>query len=128
MARILVIDDEPHVRDMVAGFLTDEGYEAATAEDGRAGAALFRQSPFDLVITDILMPEQEGLETIMQLRRLCPGVKIVAASGGSPRMELDVLMIAKRLGAVRTVRKPIDLAELLALVREVLAEPAGRAA
>ncbi|HEY7490086.1 MAG TPA: response regulator [Candidatus Tectomicrobia bacterium] len=120
MARILVIDDEDQSRQMLQQALERAGYEVTTARDGSEGLRRFREAPTDLVITDILMPEKEGLETIMDLRREFPAVKIIAVSGGGRTGSLNFLDIAKRLGARRTLQKPFGLREMLAVVHELL--------
>jgi len=120
VARILVIDDEDQPRQMLQQALERAGYEVTTARDGSEGLQRFRAAPTDLVITDILMPEKEGLETIMDLRREFPTVKIIAVSGGGRTGGLNFLDIAERLGAQRTLQKPFGLREMLAAVHELL--------
>jgi CheY-like chemotaxis protein len=120
MKRILVIDDDGEIRDMLAIMLEQEGYEAVRAENGAAGLRLYREKPFDLVITDIFMPEMEGLETIRELRQLDPGARIIAISGGSSRAAMDFLPLAEHLGASCTLHKPIPGQELLDAVARVL--------
>lgn len=120
--RILVIDDEASVRQIVEEMLALEGYDVITAPNGKAGLQLFRREPTDLIITDIFMPEMEGLETIREFQREFPKVQIIAMSGGGETGMLSFLSYAKRFGAVRTLRKPFSRAELLASVKEVLAE------
>lgn len=122
MARILIIDDEDQSRNMLSQALTRAGYEVATARDGSEGIALFRTVMADLIITDILMPGKEGLETIMELRRDFPEVKIIAMSGGGRTGNLNFLDIAERLGARRTLQKPFHLQDVLHLVQETLQE------
>jgi len=82
MARILVIDDDIQILEMLGQTLEREGYEVVDALDGKEGMRLYREAPTDLVITDIVMPEKEGVETIMELKRDFPDVKIIAMSGG----------------------------------------------
>lgn len=120
MSRILVIDDDTQFRGMLRQVLSREGYEVVEASNGKEGIALFRTEPTDLVISDILMPEQEGLQTIKELRREFPEVKIIAISGGGPSGTLNFLRAATLLGAHRTLWKPFDLDELRQVVREVL--------
>lgn len=120
MARILIIDDEAPVRNMLRQMLEKEGYEVAEAEDGKVGMRRYAEHPPDLVITDILMPEKEGIETILALRKADPGVKIIAISGGGRTGRLDVLPVAKAFGALRTLAKPFTRDELLGAVRSVL--------
>jgi CheY-like chemotaxis protein len=123
VARILIIDDEDQPRRMLQQVLIRVGYEVVEARDGNEGLQLFRASPTDLIITDILMPEKEGLETIIDLRREFPAVKIIAISGGGRTGNLNFLEVAKRLGAQRTLQKPFELQEMIAAVRELLQQP-----
>ena len=121
MARILVIDDEPDIRALLLDVLTEEGHEVEVAADGRRGLAAQRARPADLIITDIFMPEKEGIETIIEVQQEFPAVKIIAMSGGGNRLRsLDYLPAASQFGAVRTIPKPFDIAVMVALVREVL--------
>lgn len=120
MASILVIDDDDMVRTMLLRTLTRGGHTAVGARDGAEGIRSFRENPMDLVITDIFMPNQEGLATIMELRRNFPTSRIIAISGGGARASLDVLPVAEALGASKTLRKPFTPAEVLEAVNEVL--------
>jgi CheY-like chemotaxis protein len=120
MTRILLIDDEEPVRDMMRQTLERAGYEVTEAEDGRRGMAQLRQQPVDLVITDILMPEQEGIETIRMLRKEFPQVKILAISGGGKKGKLEVLPIAQTFGAHRTLAKPFERKDLLDAVNALV--------
>ncbi|MBP2290478.1 response regulator [Azospirillum rugosum] len=120
MANVLIIDDDDMVRTMLLRTLTRGGHEAVGARDGIEGVDAFRRNPADLVITDIFMPNQEGLATIMELRRSYPSIKIIAISGGGARASLDVLPVAEALGAQKTLRKPFTPAEVMDAVRDVL--------
>lgn len=120
MARILVIEDEPLVRELLEATVKNAGHEVAVAADGDEGLKLYRDRPADVVITDIFMPEKEGLETIEQLRRVHPAVKVIAISGGSPLRQIDVLSWATLMGASFTFRKPVDRAELLQAIDKCL--------
>ena len=113
MAQILVIDDDSYVRDMLVEVLEPEGFSVLTAANGRKGMELQRETPCELVITDLFMPEQEGLETIQQLRQEFPDTKIIAISGGTPKLPIDFLPIAETLGADLTIAKPFRRKELL---------------
>ncbi len=119
--RILVIDDDPVVRGMLAEMLRREGYEVDEADDGRAGMRKFREVPATLVITDVVMPEQEGLETLMQLRHASKTVKVIAISGGGRVGPDAYLNSARTLGADAILAKPFGREELLELVAKVLA-------
>ena len=122
MVRILVIDDDDDFRSMLCMALERAGYTAEEARNGQEGVRCHRTEPVDLVITDILMPEQEGLETIQALRQEFPAIKIIAISGGMGR--LNFLPLAKKLGALQTLQKPFALQQLYDVVREVLLPPA----
>ena len=121
MACVLVIDDEPAIRSLLRHVLERDGHEVLEAENGRKGMRALRGAAVDLVITDIIMPEQEGFETISEIRRTRPGVKIIAISGGGRRLTMDFLPMAKRLGADRTFDKPFRPAAVAAAVSELLA-------
>lgn len=120
MARILVIDDEVQVRTMLRQMLERSGYEVMDAEDGEGAIQLHREQPADLIITDIIMPGKEGIATISELLRNFPELKIIAISGGGRIGPEEYLDIARRLGAMRTLTKPIERKELLEAVQELL--------
>lgn len=123
MRRILVIDDDQAVRHVVGRVLERGGYEVEEAADGRAGMCVYRTSPFDLVITDINMPEMDGIEVIGELRGA--GTPVVAISGGG-RIDKNLLLdSAGLLGAVYTLAKPFTMEALLEVVRSALGEDAG---
>ena len=121
MAEILVIDDEAPLRSLIRRALTPEGYRVVEAQDGIEGIKCFASAPADLVITDIVMQGMEGMETIRRLRRLSDDVPIIAMSGGGRGSAGDYLTVALALGASRTLTKPFKLAELVAMVNELLA-------
>lgn len=108
MADILVIDDEPLVRKTVRLTLARDGHAVVEADNGVAGLRECRTRAFDLVISDILMPGKEGIETIQELRATYPALKILAMSGGGRTANADFLTIAGKLGANDTLRKPFD--------------------
>jgi CheY-like chemotaxis protein len=120
MARILVIDDNAPTRDILRQALERAGHEVVEASDGRVGIECQRIMPAEVIITDILMPEQEGFETIRELRRDFPATSIIAMSGGG-QMGCDTLLaIAERLGAQRVLQKPFGLRDLLDAVQQLL--------
>jgi CheY-like chemotaxis protein len=123
MATILVIDDEPQVRAAVREVLEGAGYAVVEAGEGREGLHCCQTYPVDLVITDIHMPGQDGLETIRALKTLRPQVAIIAMTSGGYTGALDELTAATLLGAHRTLWKPMRRAELLGAVRALLAVP-----
>jgi DNA-binding response OmpR family regulator len=121
MAHVLVIDDEAPIRALVRQILEAEGYQVSEAADGAAGITLLRTLPVALLITDIFMPGQEGIQTILEVRRHFPQVKLLAISGGTKKMTMDPLPTARALGAHGTLAKPFTPQELLAAVSAVLA-------
>lgn len=127
MARILVIDDEEDSRALVREALEAEGHEVIPATDGAQGLALQRQRPAELVITDIFMPEPDGIETIHELKKDFPQVKVIAMSGGgrSSSTLQSVLTTVSALGIDAFLRKPFDFGTLLRSVRQVLEESAA---
>ena len=117
---ILLIDDDDRIRYLFRQALEHHGYTIVEAHNGSEGIRMYRESRPALVITDILMPEKEGLETIGELRRAVPSAKIIAISGGGHMGNLDFLAIARKLGAQLTLRKPVLLQQLLDAVEAVL--------
>lgn len=120
MSRILLIEDDDLLRNTLRRTLVRAGYDVDDVPNGKAGLETYRRLRSDLVITDIVMPDKEGLETISELRRLAPDVKIIAVSGGGTGRADDYLGMARRLGATRTLAKPFSNDEILAVVAEVL--------
>ena len=117
--RVLVIDDDQDFRDLALQWFRSYGIEAEGAANGAEGLALQKKRPAAVVVTDIFMPEMEGIETIHGLRRQFPDIKIIAMSGRDPRMKFDVFQVARELGAARTFKKPFRFEELVAAVREL---------
>lgn len=126
MARILVIDDEPLICEMLQEHLTDLGHEVVVASDGRKAVKLMQRKPADLVITDVFVPEKDGLSTIEDLRNTRPDAKIIAISGGSRIRDADVLKWAAELGANYAFQKPLEWPDLLAAVDDCLAVKSPR--
>ena len=120
MSRILVIDDDAQIREMLRQMLEREGYEIAEASDGREGLKLYHEEPADLVIIDLIMPGKEGIETIRELKQDVPDVKIIAVSGGGKIAPEEYLYLAGKMGAQRTITKPVEREEMLKAVRELL--------
>jgi DNA-binding response OmpR family regulator len=123
MRRVLVVDDNSQLRRAVGTALTRDGYEVTEAADGAAALVAMHANPADLVLTDIVMPGREGVETIFALRERWPDVPIVAMSGGGRISGTDYLATARLAGASSTLAKPFRIAELLQLVRQLLVEP-----
>jgi DNA-binding response OmpR family regulator len=120
MARILLIEDDDSVRTILLLTLTHYGHTVIEASNGREGLDLFRQGNVDLVITDIVMPEKEGFEVLMKLRRKHPSMKIIAMSGGGLHNAAHYLHTAKLLGAAKVLAKPFSNETLMAAVNELL--------
>jgi YesN/AraC family two-component response regulator len=120
MARILVIDDEQLARFTMREILETAGHEVEEAKNGDQGISSQKAQPFDVVITDIIMPEKEGVQTIIELRRDFPSLPIIAISGGGRTRNLDFLKIAERYGAKRILAKPFSEDELLDAVNTCL--------
>lgn len=123
MADILLIDDEDIFREVLATALQHEGHTVRQAGDGMAGLKLFREKPAELVITDIVMPEKEGLDTIRDLHRDFPAARIIAMSGGLAHDSRLYLHMAEKFGAAAVLAKPFSLADLHRTVATVLAAP-----
>ena len=120
MERILVIDDEPHILLMVKKMLERAGYEVDLASNGSEGLRLFSKLRPGLVITDIIMPEKEGLETIREMKRISSDLKIIAMSGGGKISADNYLETAKIFGASRLIEKPFSQKQLLTYVEELM--------
>ncbi len=114
---VIVVDDDPGVRDVVRSMLESSGYKVLLAENGKEALRLLKSEHADLILTDLVMPEQEGIETIKALRRQYPKIKVIAMSGAFGG---DYLRIAAYLGAHATLAKPIQMDRLLKLVSETL--------
>ena len=120
MATILLVDDDEQFRNMLSETLRRSGYEVREARDGAEGLRSYSEQATDLIITDLIMPEKEGLEIIQEFRRNDPEVKIIAISGGSRYGPSDYLKIAKTFGARQVLAKPFSRQEILEAVGRVL--------
>lgn len=120
MATILVIDDEEEIRNILQTILEEAGHEVSLAENGAEGLSLFREEPTDIVITDLIMPGKEGIETIRDLRAQFPKVKIIAISGRGGSYTNANLDRAVMIGADRSVAKPFGINEILGVVGELI--------
>ena len=120
MARILVVDDEELARFTIREILESAGHEVTEATNGSEAIACQNADPCDLMITDMIMPEKTGVETIVELRRNYPDLKIIAISGGGRAKNLDFLKVAEELGAVKILPKPFSEGELIERVNACL--------
>jgi DNA-binding NtrC family response regulator len=120
MARILVIEDDDSFRNVLVQMLSKAGYEVRQAGEGNQAMEVCKLFEPELVLTDIIMPDKEGLETIQELLDLCPHLKIIAMSGGGKFGPNSYLPLAQKLGAKATLQKPFMREELLNTISEVL--------
>ena len=120
MARILVIDDEKPIREMLTDILEEEGHEVTCAKDGVEGIAQYREKLHDLIITDVFMPEKSGLETILDLKDEFPQIKIIAMTGWDTKSDIDVLAMAEEWGADVVLSKPFKAGEVTNKIRVLL--------
>lgn len=119
MTRILIIDDDFDLASIIRVALENYGFEVSIARNGQRALAAQRSCPADVVVTDIFMPEMDGIETIAALQKEFPRTGIIVMSAGSKAGQLDYLRVARMLGAAKCLRKPFDLAELIAAVGEL---------
>lgn len=117
---VLIIDDDPALRDSVRRTLRKERYTVLEATDGREGIKIATANPVDLILIDLFMPGKEGLETIAELHRAYPALKVIAMSGGGTKGFVDLLDVAKSMGAQRVLAKPFSREELLGTVEALL--------
>jgi DNA-binding response OmpR family regulator len=122
MVTILIIDDEEAILSFLKERLTYEGFNVLIAIDGIEGMELFNDNQIDLVITDIIMPRKEGIETIIEMQKICPGIKIIAMSGGGRNQPESYLGISKNAGAKYTFTKPFKTSDLVTAVYALLEE------
>lgn len=120
MIKILVIEDDNSFRNVLMQMLEKAGYEVIQAENGNQALSICEDFKPDLVLTDIIMPDKEGLETIQELLSICPDLKIIAMSGGGRFGPNSYLPLAQKLGAKKTLQKPFMREELLNAISEVL--------
>jgi DNA-binding NtrC family response regulator len=118
--RIMVVDDDAGIRRTLQILLSKAGYEVMQACDGSEAVRLWRDRGGDLVITDLHMPEKDGIQTIIELLSHSPGIRIIAMSGGGQTKRLDLLGNMALLGSVHTIEKPFTLAEMMTVVNRAL--------
>jgi CheY-like chemotaxis protein len=120
MASVLVIDDDAAARRLYTDVLAREGHEVRTSPDGQVGLQQFKQARPDVVVTDLIMPNREGIETIRAMRAFDPSVPIIAMSGNAGAKFMNFLKVAKLSGAIMTLEKPFRPEELVDAVKSVL--------
>jgi len=124
VGRILVIDDDPAMRGSMRRILERDGHDVREAGDGAEGLRLFRAEPADVVVTDVLMPGKEGMETIVELLEEAPDVRILVVSGGGTMLGESTLSDAQALGADASLAKPFTVDQLRSAVAVLLTQPA----
>jgi DNA-binding response OmpR family regulator len=124
---ILVVDDDPGVRDLFARTLKRVGFKVTVAEDGHAAIREMERERFDAAVIDIIMPEKEGIETIVEARARWPECRLIAMSGGGRIAPDDFLDLARIFGAHATLRKPMRSSQLIAALEAVLGRPKNEA-
>jgi two-component system response regulator (stage 0 sporulation protein F) len=120
MSRILIIDDELPIRRLLRTILEGAGHTVLDAPDGREGMALWHREPIDVVVTDIFMPESDGLQVLIEMKKVATKPKIIAMSGGGQKGLLDWRASALALGADRVLVKPFDQRTFLLTIQEML--------
>jgi DNA-binding NtrC family response regulator len=118
--RIMIVDDDASIRRTLQKLLSKEGYEVIQAADGSEAVRLWRQGGGDLVITDLHMPQKDGIETIVELLSHSPGMRIIAMSGGGQTKRLDLLGNVALLGTILTIEKPFTIDEMMSAVSRAL--------
>lgn len=116
MPSILIVDDDKPLLDLLAEILREQGHQVQTAEEGNSALALMSRTKFDLVISDIIMPGKEGIETIREIRGLHSDVRIIAMSTGGSLGNTPVLEYARMIGAHEAIRKPVEFPALIAMI------------
>jgi DNA-binding NtrC family response regulator len=127
MIRVLVVDDDDAFRQTVCDLLANGDFEILSAESGAKSFAVLRNQPVDIVLTDIVMPDEDGLEIVRKINKMNPAPKIVAMSGGGRIAATDYLKMAKLMGASATIPKPFKQQQLVDLLQQVFSSPSKRA-
>jgi DNA-binding NtrC family response regulator len=120
MNSVLIIEDDDFVQNMLKQTFERAGFDVDTAPNGRIGIKLYESKPYDVVITDLIMPDMEGIETISHLRKSDPAVKVIAISGGGRNGPEDYLHLAKKMGAMRAFTKPVNRSALIDAVQQLV--------
>ena len=120
MKKILVIDDDDIMRETIRDILLFESYDVAVASDGKEGLEIIQEERFDMIVTDILMPDKDGIEVIMEAKKSQPNIYIVAVSGGGYIPAESYLKVASDLGAHAAIVKPFDIDEFISEVNTLL--------
>jgi len=119
---VLIIDDDPQIRELWRDVLQEEGLRVLDAPSGVDGVQVAKDHAVDLVVTDILMPDKDGIETLREIKAEQPALKVVVVSGGGVTMQPTFLNVAKKFGADATLQKPVDIGEFCSVVKQLLAD------
>lgn len=123
VARILVIDDDPQIVKLLNKFLVFMGHEVTTASNGKEGLNILAGTRFDLLITDIIMPERDGIEVLIAIKGMPDRPKIIAMSGGAPNLDQEhLLKMATLMNADKVLAKPLQLTTLSTVIQEILGD------
>ncbi len=122
MSNILVIEDDVYTRTVIRQMIEREGHNVLEAANGEDGIRVFRENRIDLTVTDILMPEKDGITTIFELKKLSPSVKIIAMSGGGRLGPETYIKLAQKMGSDSTLTKPIERTKLTAAIGMLLGQ------
>ncbi|MEX0299127.1 MAG: response regulator [Kordiimonas sp.] len=125
MARVLVIEDDELARESVTLMLEESGHEVAMADDGDVGLKMFSEEPYDLVVTDLIMPEVNGMDVLSQIKQEHPDTRVIVISGGGRLTPISYLDVAMKLGADDVLTKPFTAFELTSSAAMVLHSPAA---
>lgn len=125
MNRILLVDDDHELRRALVDALANAGYPTTGAANGAEALRAFRREPSDVVITDLLMPERDGFETLLDLRAETPSPKVLVITGGGDVLAETYLRMARRMGATQVLAKPFSIRDLLAAVKDLTESSAG---
>ncbi len=121
MAKILVVDDEEPIRTLISKILEKDGHSVMESENGQHACDTYQDAEIDLIVTDLVMPEKNGIEMIIQLKKTHPDVKVIAISGGSGFSgQIDLLSVAQLLGAKHVIKKPFTVDQVRSAVNDVV--------
>lgn len=123
MAKVLVIEDDELARESVTLMLEENGYEVAMADDGDVGLEMFEKEEFDAVVTDLIMPQVNGMDVLMQIKQHKPGTRVLVISGGGRLTPLSYLDVAQKLGADDVLTKPFTANDLITSMKMIMSSP-----
>ncbi|MFP4003826.1 MAG: response regulator [Alphaproteobacteria bacterium] len=119
MPVVLIVDDDEYIRDLWAEALSEEGFEVRAAPSGVQGVEIAKAERIDVIVTDILMPDKDGIETLLEIKSACPHTRILVVSGGGLLLSSSYVRVAEKLGADASLQKPVDLERFCNVVAEL---------